>query len=517
MSEVILINIHPKHNADMHCSGLLYLGTYLQNHNISVRLFQLRIGEDKKPDEKDLDEIKEELKECICVGFSVMTVQVPKSLALTNIIKSIKPEVNIVWGGVHPTLFPEQTVQNRNIDFAILREGEEPLLELVQALKSGDKNYEKIQGLVFKKENEIIQNPAQPLFREFENMMPNLDLVDRYVKENSEILILGKHYRCFIIHTGRGCPHRCTYCINKNYFGNSRRMRSMDLIIAEIKELLRRYNPTLISLNDENFFVEKKKVIEFCDRLKQENLNISWIADCRANYFDNYDDEFLSKVKESGCISLHFGAESGSPKILEYIKKDITPEQIYNAASKCVKHEIFPIFSFMIGFPGETKEDILQTLELMQRLTKLSSKVGFTIVHILRPQPGGDIYKDCLKYGFNEPKTLEEWDSQNEVYFSEYLNAHHLKWIKDPESVELIANYMPKAFNVYMTSSDLNKLWRTMFKIRASLLSKMLYKYASTDSKPLKKLLKAGLGVTNSISEIGKKALVKTKKNFARL
>lgn len=517
MSKIILINIHPKHNADVHCSGLLYLATYLQNHGISARIFLLRIGDDKQVDGENMEQIKKELEDCECVGFSVMTAQVPKSLAVTKIIKKLKPGVKIVWGGVHPTLFPEQTVENENIDFAILREGEQPLLELMEKLVKNQSDFETINGLVFKRNGRIIQNPPQPLFKNFENMRPNLDLVADYIKDNLDILILGKRYRCVIVHTGRGCPHRCTYCINKNYFGNSRRMRSMDLIVSEIKELIERYNPTLISLNDENFFVNKAKVEEFCHRLKKENLDVKWIADCRANYFDNYDDSFLNMLKESGCISLHFGAESGSKKILEYIKKDITPEQILNAAGKCVKHEIFPIFSFMIGFPNETKEDILATLDIMQQLTKISSKVGFTLVHILRPQPGGEIYKDCIKYGFNEPKTLEDWEKNNNVYFSEYLNAKHLQWIKDPESVELIAKYMPKAFNVYMTSAEINCFWRALFKIRANMLSKMLYTFTKTDNAAIKNTLEKCLTITNGISEAGKAVLTKTKKGFGRL
>jgi len=515
MSEIILIYIH--HKEESICvvpQGTLYLGTHLQNHGFSIKVFNFMIDKDKKLDDNDLKELKKELEDCICVGLSVMTLQVPKSLKLTTLIKSIKPKVNIVWGGTHPTLFPEQTLQNKNIDFVIKGEGEKPLLELAQALKSKRNKFEKINGLVFKKMDKIIQNPQQELFDEFEKMIPNWNLISEFTKKSMEIFVNGNLYRLIEVHTGRGCPYRCTFCINETFFGKSRRFKPINVIIKEIKILIEKFSPTLIKMRDENFFINKRKVEEFCDALKKENINIKWTASCRVNYFDNFDDEFLQKVKDSGCIALSFGAESGSQKCLDYLKKDITPAQIYNAASKCVKYDIFPVFSFMTGLPIEKKEDLLQTLNLIRRIKKISNKVGFTDLQILRPYPGGELYKECLSFGLDEPKTLEDWEKADKDYFTPYLNAKYLLWIKDPEAVETIAKYVPKGSNNYIASLNVNPVWKILFKIRANLFDKLTYKFVETDSKIKKRILKSGLQLIDNTSKIGKFIFTNTVKRF---
>lgn len=518
MAEVILINLHQKGEPDYTVPpGILYIGSYVQENGFSVKVLNFKVGNDKKLDESDIEIIKKELKDCLCVGFSVMTLQVPKSLEVSKLIKKLKPCVKIAWGGAHPTLFPEQTVRNANIDFVIMREGEQPFLELIKALKAKKQDFSKIKGLVFKNKGKIIQNPRQPMFAYFEKMMPNHELVEEFTRESMDLLLFGKPYKCVGVHTGRGCPYRCNFCINKMFYGNARINRSIDSIIREIKIVMKKFNPNLINLIDENFFTDKRRVEEFCDKLKKNNLDIAWITSSRVNYFDHFDDAFLKKLKNSGCIALLFGAESGSQKILNYIQKGITPEQTYTAAAKCVKHDIFPVFSIMIGFPNETKDDLLKTLDMMHRILNLSNRVGVTAVHILRPYPGSEVYNDCKKYGFDEPKSLEEWENKNKTYYSQYLNARHLKWIKDPETVEIISKYVPKGFNRYLISSDLNIIYKSLFKIRSELFIGLLYKYVQTDSKAVKNSIKACLELADNSSQAGKFILKKTIKQFSRL
>ncbi|MBU2637996.1 MAG: B12-binding domain-containing radical SAM protein [Nanoarchaeota archaeon] len=507
MSEVILIYIYDEEIIFVQ-QATLYLGSYLKKNGIDVKLFNFFVDESKMPCDKDLNALKEELNDCICLGFSVMTPQVTKSLELSKIIKSLKPEIKIVWGGTHPTLFPVQTLENPNIDFAIKGEGEEVLLKLVQELKSSKPDFSRINGLVFKDRSSIISNQPQGVFEDFVNLSPDWDLMLDFVAAHMAYFFGGKSRKSVAIHTGRGCPYRCTFCINNILFGKSRRTKPIDLIIREIKIVLQKFNPDLINIMDDNFFINKKFVEDFCARLKEEGMCIKWFANSRVNYFDNFDDEFLSKLRDSGCISLGFGAESGSKKILSYLKKDITPEQIYDAAVKCVKYDIIPIFSFMTGLPRETKEDRLETMRLIKKLQAVSNKVAFNTIQIIRPYPGGELYQDCLKYGLYEPKTLEDWENKSKVSLG-YLNPADLPWIDCPGDIEIISKYYSKSMNNYLLLLDVNPLLKNLFRIRTKLFGDLSYAYAKSDNQNIKKLLNYGLKATEKVSNLGKPVAIK--------
>lgn len=507
MSEIILIYIYDEEIVFVQ-QATLYLGSYLKKNNFNVKLFNFAVDESKIPCDEDLNALKEELKDCMCVGFSVMTSQVTKSLELSKLIKSLKPEIKIIWGGTHPTLFPIQTLENPNIDFAVKGEGEEVLFELVTELKYPRNGFSHINGLVFKDGSKIVTNPPQGVFKEFVNLSPDWDLMSDFVTDHMTLFFCGKNHKSVAIHSGRGCPYRCNFCINNIVFGKSRRTKSIDLIIKEIKIVLQKFNPNLISIMDDNFFINQKFVEDFCSRLKEEGMDIKWNANSRVNYFDNFDDNFLSKLKESGCICLTFGAESGSRKILQYLKKDISPEQIYNAAVKCVKYDIVPIFSFMTGLPGETKEERLETLRLIKKLKGVSNKVGFTTIQIIRPYPGGELYQDCLKYGIYEPKNLEEWGNKSKVSLY-YLDTADLPWIDCPEDIEIISKYYSKSTNNYLLLLDVNPLLRNLFKVRTKIFGALSYEYVKSNNKNIKKLIKCGLKVTERASNFGKSVAVK--------
>ncbi|HII15013.1 MAG TPA: radical SAM protein [Nanoarchaeota archaeon] len=503
MAEVVLIYIHHKGDNIIVPLGTLYIGTYLQKYGFGTRVFNFIIDGSKHIGNNDLSRLKQELQDCLCVGFSVMTTQVAKSLALSKLIKSIKPEIKIVWGGTHPSLFPEQTLQNENIDFAIQREGEKPMLELVRELKNKKNRFGQIKGLSFKEKNKIKHNPAQPLFEEFEGLTPDWGMIAEFVKQNRDVFICGNSYKYVEIHTGRGCPYRCNFCINNIVFGKTRRARPISSVIEEIKAVTELFHPTLIKMRDENFFIDRKYIEAFCDKLKEEKIGLKWVGNCRVNYFDNYDDAFMQKIKESGCVSLAFGAESGSRKILGYLKKDILPEQIYKSAEKCIKYGIMPVYSFMIGLPNETKADLLQTLDLIKRMKQLSNKVGFTLFQIIRPYPGGELYVDCLKYGIYEPKTLEEWEHKSKISLH-YLDPKDLPWIKNPDEIEVVAKYASRGLNNYLLELNINPAMKWIFALRTSLFYNLSYSYVKTDNLYFKKLIKLNLCMVEAISDLGK-------------
>jgi radical SAM superfamily enzyme YgiQ (UPF0313 family) len=152
------------------------------------------------------------------------------------------------------------------------------------------------------------------------------------------------------------------------------------------------------------------------------------------------DDNLILKLKQSGCYLLSFGAESGCPRILKKIKKDIMPDDILNSAKLCLKYRIIPQYSFMVGLPGEEKKEINETIKLIDRLIKLSNKVQILGPQAFRPYPGSELYEECLKAGWHEPQSIEEWSEMVEDELN-YLNVKKFPWIKEKDLVESLEAY----------------------------------------------------------------------------
>ncbi len=448
MNDVLLVYFHNKEDLQHIPLGLLYIGTYLEKAGFGVKIQNYVKSYDEDFTRKEFEELDYDLKGVICVGFSVQTTQVQRSLTLSKYLKKKSPLLPIVWGGVHPTLFPEAVCSNKNVDFVVVNEGENSFVELVKTLKSKKKDYSKIDGLVYKKNGKIILNPSGELLDFVNSPRPNYDLVDDFIKKYSFYYFQGKKYKFVEVHTGRGCPYRCTFCLNDILFGKTRRSRTVESIIEEIRLLRERYYGTFFKLRDENFFMNKIYVEKFCDELLKENFKVKWWTSARANFFDSVTHELMLKLKKSGCFHLLIGAESGSEKILVQIKKDITPKQLIRSAKICVKYDIVPNYSFMVGFPGENIEDIKDTLKLMRRLKRVSPYVNITGPHLLRPYPGGKLYEELKeKYlDFFKNKTLEQW-ATTEKFSEVYMKPADLPWIKDPKLVEVVVDYAPRMFN----------------------------------------------------------------------
>jgi len=173
------------------------------------------------------------------------------------------------------------------------------------------------------------------------------------------------------------------------------------------------------------------------------NLTIPWETTVRANYLKEgmIDDAFLAALKKSGCYLLSFGAESGSPRILKKIQKDITADEIVESARRCLKHGIIPQYSFMIGLPGETKADMMMTLKLIDRLVKLSEQVQILGPQAFRPYSGSVLYEECLQAGWKAPSSLSEWSQAvgNEL---NYLAIKNFPWVANKDFVESMEAYV---------------------------------------------------------------------------
>jgi len=429
MKNILLINPPfniPKANYDSSISvGLLSIATYLDNKVIEVEMV------DGVRQKNYWDLVKEKAGDYDYVGLSVMTMQIPSALKTCQLIKKINPDCKIIWGGSHPTFFIKETAEHPLVDIVSYGEGEETIYEIVSG-----RPWNEIKGVAYKgKDGSIKVNPKRELLDPANTPLFNWGLVPAEILENLYLIPSL---------TSRGCPHRCTFCINA-ILKNKWRSRTVVQVLRDLEIIKEKdfFQGKRLRFWDENFFVDINRAKAIINGMIEKNLAIPWETTVRVDYIRNgmIDDEFMAKLKKSGCYLLSFGAESGSPKILSKIKKDIVPEDTINSAKLCLKHDIVPQYSFMIGLPGESKKDMKMTLKLIDELVKLSDKIQILGPQAFRPYPGSPLYEECVAAGWHEPDSIEEWArvAKNEL---NYLAVKNLPWVKHKDFVDSMEAYV---------------------------------------------------------------------------
>lgn len=383
---------------------------------------------------KLLNELK---KSPLLVGISVLTgQQILYGLEVSQLVKQ-KSNALVVWGGVHPSLLPKQTLANRFVDLVAIGEGEETLLELVKRLDK-KQNYQDILGIGYKKDKKIHINTE----RDFINLdkQPTIPyhLIDlkKYIQLQS--FTTGKPSRNLAVYTSRGCPHQCAFCYNKEFNQRKWRGQSAERVVEEIIKLVRNYQITSFNIQDDEFFTDLERVRKICRMLLSKNIKAEFISSCRIDYICRMDEDFLRLVSQAGFKILELGVESGSPKILQMIKKDIEVNQVSEAVKRIKKFNIEGKYCFMVGFPKEKIGDIWQTTDLMREIKKINPYSRIPAWRIFTPFPGTDLYQAAVENGWDPPQNLEEWANYD-------FNTIKMPWLnKQKEKIIENVAYLAK-------------------------------------------------------------------------
>ena len=431
--------------------GLLSIGSVLYQQGYRVKILDGILS--KKDLAFELNQINPQ--ETLFVGISSMTAQLPSAVKAATIIREKHPSLPIVWGGVHATLFPEETGADSLVDVVVIGEGEYTCLELAEAL-SGQKEINSIKGIVYKNSEGKTVFTGHRNHHDLDTLpFPNYELfhLDDYVYRaiiDRENIKSRKPGRMLSIHSGMGCPYTCTFCINttvyrvgKYYTKSPYRGKSAARLLDEIEVLIEKYKADFIDFVDENFFVDKNRFFKFLDGIEDRKFKFSWFVSVRANYFNpNYlTNDVIARASTLGCVMMGIGAESGSQRILDSLKKGITVEQIEHAARMLNKHRVVSEFSFMIGLPYETSDDMLKTISFVKKLRKIGPYVGTQPPQLYRPIPGGELYNECVRLGFVAPKSIREWTAEK-LQVSGYLDLDKLPWIKRDNKTTVIIRYV---------------------------------------------------------------------------
>jgi len=378
--------------------ALLCLAAVLREHGHKIKLF------DHNVEEKGL-------KDCLkfepeMIGVTSFTgPMILDALRLSEIFRR-RLEVPIVWGGVHASLLPAQTVSDPRVDMGIIGEGEETIVELADCIeKQGD--LEQIKGLVWKKATndsaKIIENAPRPFIRDLDALpFPAWDLIDEKKYLATSLGIEKSSMALFSIQSSRGCPFQCGFCYNNMFNQRTWRFKSADRVIEEIQFLKDKFHMKAINFRDDNFIVNKKRAEAICKGLYRNKLNVKFAIDCRV---DLLTLQLARYLKLGGCNQIFFGVESGSPRILRFINKGISLTQAVNAIKICKKVKIQSSTSFVMGFPTETMDD----LKLTQNFIKILNPDDL-LIKIFVPFPGSALYNYSVEnHLFNPPQRLEDW------------------------------------------------------------------------------------------------------------
>jgi radical SAM superfamily enzyme YgiQ (UPF0313 family) len=393
MSKVLLVNPQTPYNdfGLIHPPlGLGYLSANLKKHHHEVECLDMPIDRLFLPDLKKMVD----LYRPDVIGITSVTHIFADACEAAKACKEVLPHVPIVFGGVHVTYTPKETLERHPyVDFVMLFEAEFIFVELVERLQRRE-DVSRIAGLGYRKNNRVVVNaPEAPWDR---NLIPIPDRsifpMTKYLRNDVETTII----------TSWSCPARCVFCSTAR-MGRSLRYREVDNVIKEMKQLEGMGFYSLF-ISDDSFTSNRERVIELCDAMIREGIKLQWTCNMRAA---ETNVDMLRKMKEAGCYRVFTGFESLDREVLKKMRKGSTPNTFFKHVDNLNQVGIELHASFIVGAPGEDEETILGNLELIRQINPRI--VTFNNITVY---PGTPIHDDPDKYGLiiKDPHWYEKKD-----------------------------------------------------------------------------------------------------------
>jgi radical SAM superfamily enzyme YgiQ (UPF0313 family) len=373
--------------------GLLYIAAVLEKAGHKVQIFDA----DPEYQSTIMKEIKDFNPELI--GLSFLTVAYERAFNLCKDLKREIPDAIFCAGGVHTTVKPQDTLKEFDLDFIVIGEGEDTIVEVCEKLEKKE-GLAGVNGLMYRENGEVIVTDKRDMIKDLDSIpFPARHLIDMtpYLKPPGIIRGYAEKNQTTIV-TSRGCPFKCIYCGSHNIFGRRTRRRSVKNVVDEIEDMVKNFGMKGIYYCDDTFTLSAKWVREYCDELKKRNLNIKWGCQSRV---DQTDRELMKMMKESGLVQLDFGVESGSERILKVLGKGGAGDrtsQIKQSFKLCKELDIRTLATFIIGNPTETKADIDESFQVAKEIN-----ADYTAFYFLTPYPGTDIYDMAIENGWLDP------------------------------------------------------------------------------------------------------------------
>lgn len=306
------------------------------------------------------------------IGFQMYSYDLNPVKKHIHIIKSISPSTVTIAGGPHPSGAPRQTLEYlTELDFAFRGESEigfPLLLDRLEEKLHDPQNLLEVPGLIWRRDSDIMVNKPGYITHLDELEFPSWDLLEPHTYHEASHGAFAKYFPAAPIIISRGCPFQCTFCAGKAITGPQLRFRSIDNVIEEITYLSTHFGIREFLIEDENLTFNKALTTEFCEKLLKSPLKqISWSCPSGVR-LDTLDIEILELMERAGCYSLAMGIEFGTQKMLDLTKKQLTLEMIEEKIALLAQTRIKTTGFFMMGVPGETLDDIKETIKFALKL-----------------------------------------------------------------------------------------------------------------------------------------------------
>ncbi len=347
-------------------------------------------------------------------GCTVMPgPQLKQAIPFTKKIKEKYPSVTTIWGGYFASNQFKTVINSPYVDFIINGPGDDAFPQLLDALEK-KVSFEGIQNLIFKRGEEIVKTPLAAL--QDQDKLPQLPY--EYLHQLYPLQrYLGKTFlgtRTAAYHSSMGCPFTCSFCAVVPIYNARWKGKSAALIYQDIKYLIDQHGTNAVEFHDNNFFVNEKRTVEFSKLIKEEK--IIWWGEGRIDTVDKYSDESLAIMREAGCKMIFFGAETSNDELLKKMDKGgtQTTAQMKRFAERMKKFDIIPEYSFVLGFPAETPEKVMEQIDndiaYIKEIKTINPKTEI-IIYVYSPvaTEGSDMYEQVKKSGFSFPENLDEW------------------------------------------------------------------------------------------------------------
>ncbi len=393
--------------------GIMYIAAHLERAGFDVKII------DADVEELEYSKLAAAIKAYApdVVGLSAMSFTLIDCMQIARLVKSADPGIKIFIGGPHVNIFPEETIKIPEIDYVVLGEGEFLTVDLIRNISNAE-NLKRIRGLVFKENGNIINTGKPDFIMDLDKIHFPARHLTLYKKYSS---LLAKRNPITTMITSRGCPFSCKFC-DRPHLGKIFRARSAKNVVDEMEECVNMGIREFL-IYDDTFTINRKRVLDICDEINARKLDIGF--DVRAR-LDTVDEEMLKKMKKAGCERIHYGVESGNDEILKILCKGIDVEKAKKMFKITKKIGIDRLAYFMIGNPRETRETVMESINLAIKLDP--DYVHFSIT---TPFPATGLYFMGLDEGVIKKDYWKEFAENPEKDFipplwEENLNRQEL-------------------------------------------------------------------------------------------
>jgi radical SAM superfamily enzyme YgiQ (UPF0313 family) len=371
--------------------GMAYVAGVLRHHGFPVSVC------DPQFFSSGLEDLREYLQKnrFDIIGIPCFTPTAYEVYEMASFCRLALPKLKIVLGGGHPTLYPGKILDEcPAADFSVYHEGEGTMLELAELLeKDPHPSTEKlgaIKGLAWRNNKVVVVNEQRPFIADLDELpRPAYEMFP--LRQYRIQPTAYKRLPTYTMLVSRGCPYHCTFCSGGKMLGKKMRYRSVPKVIEDMGYLIREHGARGFMFQDTSMPANRKWMVEFCEALRREHIDVSWMCYSRA---DHVDAELLKLMKSAGCFGISFGVETANQKSLDLIRKGLTVDKNIDSVRLALDLGFHVTATYILGLPGEDEADVLNTIRLARRLAT-------HIAHFFLPlpYPETELFEQCRQDG----------------------------------------------------------------------------------------------------------------------